>query len=58
MTNWIKNAIKSPGSLHRMLNVPEGDKIPGKKMEQAVKSKNSLERKRAVLAKTLSKFHK
>ncbi len=41
-----------------MLHVPAGDKIPGKKMAEAMKSKNPLMHKRAILAKTLSKFHK
>jgi hypothetical protein len=58
MTNWIANATKNKGGLHRMLHVPEGTKIPAKKMAQAAKSSNPLERKRAILAKTLSKFHK
>lgn len=58
MSNWIEAATKNKGGLHRMLNVPEGQKIPGKKMAQAMKSKNPLEHKRAILAKTLSKFHK
>lgn len=56
--NWIQNAIGKPGSLHKELGVPEGTKIPGKKMAQALKSRNPLEKKRAILARTLSKFHK
>ena len=57
-TNWIANATKNKGGLHKMLNVPEGTKIPGKKMAKALKSSNPLEHKRAILARTLSKFHK
>ncbi len=58
MAEWIQNAIKHKGGLHSMLHVPAGDKIPGKKMAEAMKSKNPLMHKRAILAKTLSKFHK
>lgn len=58
MSNWIAGAIKNKGSLHRMLNVPQGKKIPASKLSQAANSSNPLERKRAVLAKTLSKFNK
>ena len=55
---FIQKAIKHPGSLRRTLDVPEGEKIPAKKLAKAVKSKNPLTRKRAALAKTLKKLHK
>lgn len=55
---WIQKAIKKPGALHRELGVPEGEKIPAKKLAKAAKSKSSLLRKRVALAKTLSKLHK
>lgn len=55
---WIAGAIKNKGSLHRQLGVPEGEKIPAKKMNEALHSDNPLERKRANLAKTLAGFHK
>lgn len=55
---WIQKAIGEKGGLHRMLNVPSGTKIPAKKMSEALNSGNPLERKRAVLARTLSNFHK
>ncbi len=58
---WIQKALskpKSPGALHRELNVKEGEKIPAKKLEKAEHSKNPIEKKRAVLAKTLSGFKK
>lgn len=58
MKKWIQNAIKSPGALHKTLDVSQGTKIPGKKMQEALKSKNPLTKKRAILAKTLAKFHK
>lgn len=56
--HWIHGAIKHPGALHRELHVPEGEKIPAKKMAAAKKSKNPLERKRAAFAKELEGFHK
>ena len=56
--NWIENAIKVPGGLHKSLGVPEGEKIPAKKMNKAASSGSPLEKKRAILAKTLSRFHK
>ena len=55
--NWIQKAVGKPGSLHKQLGVPAGEKIPAKKMSTALKSSNPLEHKRAVLARTLSKFH-
>lgn len=56
--NWIKGAIKHPGSLHRLLGVPEGKKIPGSKMQSALHSTNPQIKKKAILAKTLSSFKK
>lgn len=58
MANWIKNAIKRPGALHRDLGVPAGQKIPASKLAAAKKSKSGELRKRAFLAATLAKFHK
>jgi len=55
---WIQKAIKHPGKLHRELGVPEGKKIPAKKMKKAEKSKNPTIRKEAALAKTLKKLRK
>ena len=34
---WIAKAIKHPGALHKELHVPEGKKIPTKKLEKAAK---------------------
>ncbi|GEM_PF-770912 len=51
--NWIKGAIKHPGKLHRELGVPEGKKIPARKMAKAEHSNNPTIRKEANLAKTL-----
>jgi hypothetical protein len=54
--NWIKGAIKHPGALHKELGVPEGKKIPAKKLDAAAK-KPGKEGQRARLAKTLKKMH-
>jgi len=55
---WIKNAINpnTKGALHKTLDVPEGEKIPEKKLEKAEHSKNPLTKKRAIFAETLKKF--
>lgn len=54
---WIQGAIKHKGALHRALGVPEGEKIPAKKMAKAAHSDNPRVRKMAGLAKTLKKMH-
>lgn len=56
--NWIQGAInpEHKGALHKDLGVPEGKKIPEKKLEKAEYSKNPLTRKRANLAETLRVF--
>jgi hypothetical protein len=54
--NWIAGAIKNKGSLHKELGVPEGKKIPKKKLDKAARSKNPLLKKRAKLAETLRSF--
>jgi len=53
---WIQKAIKKPNALHKELHVPEGKKIPMKKLTKAEHSKNPTLRKRATLAKTLRGF--
>lgn len=53
---WIKSAIKNPGSLHRELGIPEGEKIPAAKLNAAAKKGGKLGR-RALLAQTLKKMH-
>ena len=52
---WIAGAIKKPGALHKQLGVPQGKKIPAKKLEAAA-SKGGKLGQRARLAKTLKKF--
>jgi len=54
---WIAGAIKHPGALHKQLGVPQGEKIPAKKLATASHSSNPTLRKRANLAKTLKGFH-
>lgn len=51
--HWIKEAVGDKGALHRSLHVPEGDKIPERKLEKAAHSSNKLVAKRAHLAETL-----
>jgi len=55
---WINGAIKHPGKLHRELGVPEGKKIPEKKLEKAAHSKSATVRKEVSLAKTLKGMRK
>jgi len=52
---WIQGAIKKPGQLHRDLGVPQGQKIPPKKLAAAA-SKGGKIGQRARLAQTLKKF--
>ena len=54
---WIAGAIKRPGALHKALDVPEGKKIPAKKLEKAEKASGRLG-KEARLAATLKSFKK
>lgn len=53
--NWIKDAIKKPGALHKELGVPQGKKIPTKMLDKAAKAPGKLGQ-RARLAKTLRGF--
>lgn len=54
---WIAGAIKHPGALHRQLGVPEGEKIPAKKLAKAAQAGGKLG-KRARLAETLKGLNK
>ena len=54
---WIKGAIKKPGALHKELGVPEGKKIPAKKLAAAAKAPGK-EGKRARFAEELKGFNK
>ncbi len=58
---FIQKALSKSGSkgkLHRELGVPEGKKIPEKKMEKALHSDNPKMRKQAVFARTLRGLRK
>ena len=54
---WIKKATENKGALHRNLGVPEGEKIPGSKLEEGAHSENSKVRREVALAKTLKGLH-
>jgi hypothetical protein len=56
--HWIQGAIKRPGALHRALDVPEGEKIPEKKIEKAEHSSNERLAREARLAETLKHLRK
>lgn len=55
--NWIAEATKHKGALHKNLGIAEGKKIPSSKLKKAEHSKNPKIRKEANLAKTLKSFH-
>ena len=55
--NWIAGATSNKGALHRALGVPEGEKIPSKKLDAAAKKGGKIG-KEANLAKTLKGFKK
>lgn len=55
--NWIKGAIKKPGALHAEMGVPQGQKIPAKKLAAAAKKPGKLGQ-RARFAETLKGFKK
>lgn len=55
---WIQGAIKSPGSLHKALGVPQGKKIPGKAVAKAASSRNQNLARKANFAKELAGFRK
>jgi len=54
--NWIKKAIKHPGSLRKSLHIKKGKKIPIKKLYSAARKGGKLGR-RARLALTLRRMH-
>lgn len=54
---WIQKAVsKHPGKLHRDLGIPQGEKIPAKKLAKAEHSKNPTIRREANLARTLKRL--
>lgn len=56
MQNWIGEATKNRGALHREMGIKQGKKIPAKNLRAAAKKKGKLG-KRARLAITLRKLH-
>ena len=56
--NFIAGMHMKKGALHRELGVPEGKKIPERKLEKAAHSDDALLRKRANLAETLKSFNR
>ena len=54
---FIQSAIKRPGSLHRALGVPEGQKIPPGKIAAAAQKGGNLGQK-ARFAQTLAGFRR
>lgn len=56
--NWIAGAVgENKGALHKKLNVPQGTKIPEKKLAKAANATGTLG-KEARLAVTLKGFKK
>lgn len=54
---WVQEAFsKNKGKLHRELGVKEGKRIPAKKLNKAINSKNPTIRKEASLVKTARGF--
>jgi hypothetical protein len=53
---WIQDAKLKKGALHKELGVPQGEKIPEKKLEKAAKAPGKLGR-RARTAETLKGLH-
>ncbi len=45
------------GKLHRELGVPEGQKIPAKRLKAAEHSKKPAVRRDAIRAETMKKWH-
>lgn len=55
--NWIKEAIKKPGALHKQLHIKSDKPIPEKDLKKA-EEKGGKIAKRAHLAETLKKLKK
>ncbi len=55
--NWIQEAIKHPGALHKQLGIPQGEKIPEGRLRNAARQGGVLGQ-RARLAITLKGMNK
>ena len=53
---WMASSSIHKGGLHESLHIPQGEKIPAKKIAKAEKSSNPKIRKQATLAETFKKF--
>lgn len=53
---WIAGATKNKGALHRHLGVPEGKKIPAKKLKAAA-TRGGIIGQEAHLAEVLKSLH-
>lgn len=51
---WMQGAVKHPGALHKELGIPQGEKIPKAREEEAARKGGKLGR-RARLALTFRK---
>lgn len=56
VNNWIAQATKNKGGLHRSLGIKQGTKIPAGKLNAAAK-KDGKVGQQARLAKTLRGLH-
>ncbi len=54
--HFMQAAVKRPGALHRALHVPQGEKIPAKKLTKAEHSSSPRLRKEANLAEVFNRF--
>lgn len=57
VTKWIQGMHLRKGALHAELGVPQGKKIPEKKLEKAEHSRNPTIRRQANFAETAKSFH-
>lgn len=55
--DFIQKAIKKPGALHKEMGIPQGKKIPAKKLNAAAKKGGKLGQ-RARFAKVLKGLNK
>jgi hypothetical protein len=51
--NWIQDAVKKPGDLHKKLHVPEGENISEEKIENAEKSGDKNLKEKAQFAENV-----
>lgn len=54
--HWMETAVQRPGALHRNLGIPQGQKIPAKRLAAAANSSDPTIEKEASLAETFRKL--